>query len=78
MEIPTYLLWPVLLAEVEIGEPPWTPCASCGGYLCNIHGEHACDCACPPLEEWGALGLDPYLPGAGQGRGAFPGPGAAP
>lgn len=30
----------------------WTPCPCCENFLCLIHGGHAHDCPCPPLEEW--------------------------
>lgn len=40
--------------------PAWTPCELCGDFLCTAHGVHVADCACPPIEEWGARGLDPY------------------
>jgi hypothetical protein len=36
--------------------PPWTPC-DCGEFWCTIHGGHAHECACPPIEEWET---DPY------------------
>ena len=39
--------------------PAWVPC-ECQNYLCTIHGKHAHDCDCPPIEEWS---VDPYGPG---------------
>lgn len=38
----------------------WTLCPCCEDHLCNLHGSHAHDCACLPVEEWSARGLDPY------------------
>ena len=35
----------------------WTPCPCCENFLCTIHGGHAHDCPCPPVEEWTT---DPY------------------
>lgn len=40
-------------------KPAWVKC-SCGDYFCKKHELHAHDCHCPPLEDWVALGLDPY------------------
>ena len=35
----------------------WVAC-TCGEWLCTIHeGEHAWECACPPVDEWDC---DPY------------------
>ncbi len=31
---------------------PWIPCPCCDCYLCTLHGLHAHDCECPPVEEW--------------------------
>ena len=36
---------------------PWTLCDCCEDYWCNIHGAHAYDCDCPPIDEWNT---DPY------------------
>ena len=36
----------------------WVPCI-CENYWCLIHGMHAHDCPCPPIEEWET---DPYNP----------------
>ena len=36
----------------------WIPCDCCGDFLCTIHGGHAYDCECPPIDEWGDI--DPY------------------
>ena len=38
----------------------WMPCQCCEDYICTIHGMHAYDCECPPMEEWET---DPYDPG---------------
>jgi hypothetical protein len=35
-------------------EPAWVPCDSCENYWCTIHGMHAFECTCPPIEEWSA------------------------
>lgn len=40
--------------------PAWIPCPSCEEFLCTIHGTHAFECACPPIEEWTK---DPYSEG---------------
>lgn len=37
--------------------PAWIPCPSCPEFWCTIHDQHACDCPCPPVEEWA---VDPY------------------
>jgi hypothetical protein len=39
--------------------PAWEKCPCCENYLCTIHGEHAHDCRCPPIEEWSE---SPYEP----------------
>jgi DNA (cytosine-5)-methyltransferase 1 len=38
--------------------PAWIPCECCENYICTIHGMHAYECPCPPVEEWIS---DPYL-----------------
>lgn len=45
----------------------WVPC-ECGEFVCRIHGMHACDCPCPPIEEWEC---DPYTSGFGPWDGAI-------
>lgn len=51
-------VWP---PNPERPYPAWILCECCDDYLCTIHaGEHAYDCACPPLEEWRC---DPYSAG---------------
>ena len=37
--------------------PAWVPCPDCDDKWCNIHGKHAHECPCPPIEEWTT---DPY------------------
>lgn len=37
--------------------PPWVKCSVCQDFQCTIHGMHAYDCPCPPIEEWET---DPY------------------
>jgi len=36
----------------------WAPCDCCDEFVCNIHGVHAFECECPPIDEWGQI--DPY------------------
>jgi hypothetical protein len=48
----------LLSARVEM-TPAWIPCDCCENFLCTIHGMHAHDCPCPPIEEWST---DPYRP----------------
>lgn len=38
--------------------PAWIPCDCCDNYICTIHGMHAHECECPPIDEWGDI--DPY------------------
>jgi len=41
--------------------PIWKRCPFCDDYTCTIHaGEHAHECPCPTIDEWVALGGDPY------------------
>ena len=42
--------------------PAWVPCDCCDEYQCNIHGGHASECACAPVDDWEAAGLCPYSP----------------
>jgi len=37
----------------------WVRCEMCEDFNCTIHGMHAYDCPCPPIEEWSE---DPYDP----------------
>jgi hypothetical protein len=41
--------------------PVWQECTGCGDFVCNIHGGHVYDCACPAIEFWSAIGVNPYL-----------------
>ena len=41
--------------------PPWVPCPCCENWVCRIHGSHAHDCECPPVDEWEAAGSSPYI-----------------
>lgn len=34
--------------------PAWVTCPMCEDMWCNLHAKHACDCDCPPIEEWHA------------------------
>jgi hypothetical protein len=50
--------------EPNDGGPAWVAC-ECGDFVCSEHSStrrvlHAHDCHCPPIEEWGRIGLDPY------------------
>ena len=32
----------------------WIPCPNdCGDFWCVVHHQHAHDCDCPPIEDWG-------------------------
>lgn len=37
--------------------PAWIPCGGCEEFWCTIHGAHASQCPCPPIEDWE---VDPY------------------
>jgi site-specific DNA-cytosine methylase len=41
---------------------PWVECPDCGDFWCRLHGMHAYDCACPPVDDWAEYDLSPYLP----------------
>lgn len=46
---------------MSISKPAWVPCDCCDNFICTIHGGHAHDCDCPPLDVWDAdLGMVPY------------------
>jgi len=37
----------------------WIACpGGCGAFWCTLHNQHAHDCACPEIEDWGEV--DPY------------------
>lgn len=38
----------------------WRRCAICPDWICALHGRHAHDCGCPPIERWA---IDPYTEG---------------
>jgi len=38
----------------------WTPYPDCDDFYCNIHKEHAADCAYPSVDVWVESGLWPY------------------
>lgn len=42
--------------------PAWTECPDCGDFWCNLHGMHAYDCPCPPVDDWAEQNLSPYFP----------------
>lgn len=47
--------------------PIWRRCPFCDDYTCTIHaGQHAHECLCPTIDEWVALGGDPYTTDAGR------------
>jgi len=54
--VPAMAEWLVAAAR---STPAWIPCRCCENYICTLHGEHAHDCECPPIEEWDS---DPYAP----------------
>jgi DNA (cytosine-5)-methyltransferase 1 len=41
----------------DSSSPAWQPCECCDEFFCNIHGMHAFECDCPPVDEWDT---DPY------------------
>jgi hypothetical protein len=45
--------------KMSVYVAPWEPCPDCPEYWCNIHGMHAFECECPPVEEWDT---NPYAP----------------
>ncbi len=45
------------MGQAAVSPGCWVPCI-CGEYWCLVHQEHACDCPCPPVEEWGDV--NPY------------------
>lgn len=44
---------------MKTNEAPWIKCQFCDEFWCTIHDQHACDCPCPPIDEWE---IDPYSP----------------
>lgn len=49
------------MSEEPAATPAWIQCLDCDLYWCTIHNEHASDCACPEIDEWGDV--DPYQEG---------------
>lgn len=43
-----------------MSNPAWIRCEDCGEWFCLIHGEHAAECDCLPVDE---LDFDPYSEG---------------
>lgn len=43
-----------------MSRPAWEACDCCEDWICNIHGCHAHDCDCPPIDDWD---IDPYSEG---------------
>ena len=41
--------------------PSWKPCDDCGDYYCTIHKKHVYDCACPSIDAYSEVGVNPYL-----------------
>jgi len=56
---------PILVPRIEGKESgwwqgktaAWVKCPCCENFWCQIHGTHAYECDCPPIEEWEN---DPY------------------
>lgn len=42
--------------------PAWVRCECCEDYICQVHGVHAFECSCPPIETWADSDSDPYSP----------------
>jgi hypothetical protein len=57
------LSWPERTSRASLDRAAWIQCRWCAEVYCRIHGLHAHECACPPIEEWDC---DPYLAGAGR------------
>lgn len=53
-----------LLSHLIETIPAWIRCDCCENFLCTIHGKHAYECDCAPIED---LPFNPYLP-ARHGR----------
>jgi hypothetical protein len=49
--------------DLDLERPAWVRCDCCENYLCRIHGTHAHDCPCPPVEEWANSPYDHGSPG---------------
>lgn len=47
--------------QAGLSVPAWVPCECCDEFVCTIHNQHACDCPCPPIDEWEK---DPYSAGS--------------
>lgn len=45
-------------------QPLWTECEMCGEYWCNLHQQHAHDCACPDIDAFAELNIWPYAEGS--------------
>lgn len=41
----------------------WIPCPCCDEHFCTLHGIHACDCDCPPIDK---MSFDPYSEGGAR------------
>lgn len=44
--------------SAEAADPCWIPCPHCDEFWCTIHNQHAFECPCPPIEDWGEA--NPY------------------
>ena len=42
--------------------PAWIRCECCEDFICQVHGVHAHECECSPIEEWMDVGASPYAP----------------
>lgn len=52
---------PKLVPTTSMQRPVWVPCPDqCDDWVCQRHGLHTADCACPPLDDWVTRGDDPY------------------
>ena len=47
-------------ADYQWNQPAWMKCDCCDDFLCTIHGDHAADCPCPPIDVWSLYGKSPY------------------
>ena len=56
---PAYTEWVGRRLLDDLAAAAWVPCSTCDDYWCTVHGAHAHECSCPPIEEWET---DPYAP----------------
>lgn len=48
-----------MAGRIEI-KPIWERCNCCDDFICNLHEVHVYDCACPEIDVWIELTIDPY------------------